>query len=125
MFLLANKEKLRKSLIVNDDMCNRVKRGNIITSTALIFSASGAAVIYLLSDASEQTRFMLFGVIFLNVVAWFLILDNFLEVKFLKGLLKEQSPENIFDEEEWQKIQEAAQRQGVSDRAINESLSQK
>lgn len=126
MFILANKEQLRRSLIVGEHDYVRARRGSFFTGGALAFAAIGSVVMYLFfTDQASKTQDVLYMVIAFNAIAWILILDHILEIKFLKRLLKEQSPENIFDDEEWQKIQEAAQHQRVSDKEINESLNEK
>lgn len=126
MFLLANKENLRKSLIINDHDYIRAKNSNLITGVVLAFAAIGSLIMYLgFTDAESKTTSMLYMLIAFNAFAWILIVDHIFELKFLKKLLKEQSSENLFDEDEWAKIQEAAQRQGVSDKAIQESMTQK
>lgn len=126
MFILANKEQLRRSLIVGECDYVRARRRSFFTGGALAFAAIGSVVMYLFfTDQASKTQDVLYMVIAFNAIAWILILDHILEIKFLKRLLKEQSPENIFDDEEWQKIQEAAQHQRVSDKEINESLNEK
>lgn len=126
MFILANKEQLRRSLIVSERDYVRARRGSFFTGGALAFTAIGSAIMYLgFTDQASKTQDMLYMLIGFNVIAWILILDHILEIRFLKCLLKEQSPENVFDDEEWQKIQEAAQHQRVSDKEINETLNQK
>lgn len=123
MFILANKEQLRRSMIVSERDYLRAKRGSFFTGGALAFTAIGSIVMYLgFTDQASKTQDMLYMLIAFNIIAWILVLDHILEIKFLKRLLKEQSAENVFDDEEWQTIQEAAQRQRVSDKAINESL---
>lgn len=110
-------------MIVSERDYLRAKRGSFFTGGALAFTAIGSIVMYLgFTDQASKTQDMLYMLIAFNIIAWILVLDHILEIKFLKRLLKEQSAENVFDDEEWQTIQEAAQRQRVSDKAINESL---
>lgn len=122
MFLFTNKEKLRRSMIINEHEYARVLRGNILSGVALVFAAIGSIIMYLgFTDELSKTQNMLYILISFNVLAWFLIADHIFEIKFLKKLLEDQSPDNLFGEEEWLKIREAAQRPGISDKAIEQT----
>lgn len=118
MFLLVNKEKLRKSLLVDDAFYASSRRSNVISSSSLAIIATGAVVMYhWYTPTVEQSQNLTYAIYVFVVLAALLILDNILELKFLKKLLHEQSSANLFSDEEWHAIQEAAQRPGISDKA--------
>lgn len=125
MFLFTNKEKLKRSMIVNERDFKRVRLQNWINGLVLAFIGIGSIIMYFgFTDEVSKTQDMSYILIILNVFACIIILDHILEIKFLKRLLHEQSVENIFDANEWENIQKAAQAQRVSDKSIENSMNQ-